>query len=314
MKAEVYRKKREKRHKRHQRNRDKVVISTGKISREFYYQRPHYVSSLFTCICTLFHAKKLLLSYILISLSPFHLQFLPITQIFYSVLNEHQNFPKKEHVQHSVRYVTRREKNLSTARRAFSQCVCEHTIHFLFRLDSGEQGAPRLVLHFSRGIHFCLSTRRNLAQVHTLSTSLSRLCLLPLPTSPTTLLRFSSKRSSLGYVSGFNSGFAAVHARCHKGVKTPRCVSFGTAIRFRSVTTELVLAARGNGATREIVVTRSFTPLPPPGSESRFRSVEQPTRSPPSFLPRAAFYAPFRSSFATALHRSSLAWTRDPRS
>lgn len=141
-----------------------------------------------------------------------------------------------------------------------------------------------------------------------------RLCPPPPLTSPTTLLRFSSKRSSLGYVSGFNSGFAAVHARCHKGVKTPRCVSFGTAIRFRSVTTELVLAARGNGATREIVVTRSFTPLPPPGSESRFRSVEQPTRSPPSFLPRAAFYAPFRSSFATALHRSSLAWTRDPRS
>lgn len=169
------------------------------------------MSSLYTYIYLYiipYQARKLLLRYKLISLSSFHLQFLPITQTFYSTL-KYQNFPKKNVAQRtSIAYVTLRvdRKEIFHRKTCVHSCVCEHTIHFLFRLDSGEQGAPRLVLHFSRGIHFCLSTRRNLAQVHLICLSIPPLSHLPHDFTPLLL-----KRSLLGYVSGFNSGFAAVY-------------------------------------------------------------------------------------------------------
>lgn len=61
---------------------------------------------------------------------------------------------------------------------------------------------------------------------------------------------------------------------------------------------------RARKRRREILVTRSFASLRQEASRVSARWNNRPD-------PRggAAFYAPFRSSFATALHRSSLAWS-----
>lgn len=132
------------------------------------------MSSLYTYIYSnIPYRRKLLLSYKLISLSPpplFHLQFLSITPIlypFYSIQTDIKISLKKKKKKHptgsSIAQVT-----LRVEKRIFPRVVSVVRLraHDSFPFPSRFRGAlPRLVLHFSRGIHFCPSAS-------TLSTSL----------------------------------------------------------------------------------------------------------------------------------------------